>query len=472
LAETIERRRAERMAQEEMGVAAAAADEMGDIPPGGITGMPMMAMGGEVQRFQAGGTPRTPYRNREEQMLAELMGDPDAESAAGRALRDAGRAVKRGFLYSSDAEALRAAGRLPEASDVAAPASAAPAGIEQVVAGAPDMRAGRGYNMNRVAANQLEAERLARIEAEKKDKAAADAQQGIAAAPGIGFFRDQLKAAGFDPAAARKGQEEGIAALQTARRAAAEGAETDLEKEIAERGVLGEAREKRAREAIEGLEGKKGEAKSMALIEAGLAIMSADPSQGPFAAIAQGALRGVGAYKGDLKDLEELRERMLDKLDTLDDLRRQERMADGKERRAIRQRIRDVEVEGAKDTLQLSKDFDVDIPRAMASDVFKAWSTEFTATKNREALAERTAGTADDKKITAAEAAFQRDPEAAALRKQLENPMGMLDPTAQQRAIARLRQIQADKYSQFGVTMVEPSAGADMSGFRMIGVKQ
>jgi hypothetical protein len=311
-----------------------------------------------------------------------------------------------------------------------------------------------------------------KAKADAGSRAATGEQQGIAAAaaPGIGFYRDQLKAAGFDPAAARKGQEEGLAALQTARRTAAEGAEADLEKEIAERGVLGAEREKRAREGLEGLEGKKGEAKSMALFQAGLAIWAADPSRGPVSAIGQGALKGLEAYKGDLKDLEALRERMLDKLDTLDDLRRQERMADGKERRAIRQRIRDVEVEGAKDTMQLSKDFDVDIPRSMASDVFKAWSTEHTATKNRAALAARSGTSGDDKKIAAAEAAFQRDPEVKLLLEEAKNPMRTA--ADRQKSIDRLTAIQASKYKQFGVTMVEPSGGADMSGFRVLGVKQ
>lgn len=459
LAETIERRREERMAQEEMGIAAVADGSIGEIPDGGITGMePVMAAEGGELRYQAGGPivlPAGTPRWMVEQTRMENPGREVRSEDEGALYRGIGRAL----TYSSDVEAQRTRERANQAG------------------------AGRGIEAGPTAEQLAQAPRPAVPSVitppavdvpPSPDTEVAPMEQGIAAAaaPGIDFFRQQQVAAGFDPAAARRGQEEGIAALQTARRAAAEGAEADLEKEIAERGVLGEEREKRAREGLEGLEGKKGEAKSMALFQAGLSILSADPSRGGLAAIGEGALKGLGAYKGDLEKLETRREKLMDKLDTLDDLRRQERMADSKERRSIRQRIREVEVEGAKDTLQLSKDFDVDIPRAMASDVFKAWGTEYTATKNRAALAARSAGTAEDKKITAAEAAFQRDPEAAALRKQLENPMGMLDPAAQQRAIARLREIQADKYNQFDVTMVEPSAGADMTGFRMIGVKQ
>jgi hypothetical protein len=442
--------------QEVGGIAGMMPEQMAEgIPEGGIM---QMAMGGEVQTFQAGGTPRSPYRPRWEEELERLQAPPEESSALAQAL-------KRGFLYSSDVEKMREEGRLP--APASPKASKAPTGIAQV---AP--AAATADDRRRLTNPAYRPPQAKKDDGKTDAPPAAPADGGVMGAPGIDFFRQQMAAAGFDPVAARKNQEAGLAALQTARRGAAEGAEADLEKEIAERGVLGEEREARAKEGLAALEGKKGEAKSMALFRAGLAIWTADPRQGPLAAIGAGAIEGLDAYKGDLKDLEKQRENLLDKLDTLDDLRRQERMADGKERRAIRQRIREVEVEGAKDAMQLSKDFDVDIPQKMAGDVFRAWGNEFTASKNRQALVDRNVGTAEDKKITAAENAFQRDPEAAALRKQLENPLVTMDPAAQQRAINRLREIQASKYKQFGITMSEPAGGADMTGFRVVGVKQ
>ncbi len=70
---------------------------------------------------------------------------------------------------------------------------------------------------------------------------------------------------------------------------------------------------------------------------------------------------------------------------------------------------------------------------------------------------------ADDKRITAAEAAYARDPEAAALKKQLENPILSNNPTKAAAAIQRLRAIQASKYQQFGITL-EGAPGAASPG--------
>jgi hypothetical protein len=68
----------------------------------------------------------------------------------------------------------------------------------------------------------------------------------------------------------------------------------------------------------------------------------------------------------------------------------------------------------------------------------------------------RAAG-AESKEIAAAEAAFARDPEAAAIRKRLEVPFGSKEAKAGD--LARLRQIQADKYAQFGIKL-EGAPGA------------
>jgi hypothetical protein len=357
LAETIERRRAERTAQEEMGVAAAAADEMGDIPGGGITGMPtMMAMGGEVQRFFRGGD--TPYtRSREEQMLEELMGDPDAESAAGRALRDAGRAVKRGFLYSSDAEALRAAGRLPEATPEAAPA---PVGIEQAVAAA-------SVDDRRRLTNPSYRPAVPKVVDKKEDKpASGPMQQGIAAAavPRTGFdtqaaMADEFGAQQGIAASLVQGADEAIAAQEEAAKA---------------RGLFGEAREQRLKEEEEGLKGKRDEARSFALLQAGLSILSADPSRGALAAIGQGAIQGLGAYKGDLKDLQSRQERIRDKMDEIEDIRRREADADGKEKRALIAERNKAIVEGQKlmaNTMSRFTDINREDANTIADRVFR-----------------------------------------------------------------------------------------------------
>jgi hypothetical protein len=66
---------------------------------------------------------------------------------------------------------------------------------------------------------------------------------------------------------------------------------------------------------------------------------------------------------------------------------------------------------------------------------------------------------ADDKTIAAAEAAFARDPEAAAIKKRLESPIATVNPAKAQVDIDRLRAIQASKYQQFGIKL-EGAPGA------------
>jgi len=105
---------------------------------------------------------------------------------------------------------------------------------------------------------------------------------------------------------------------------------------IKERGVYGKEQEAEARQEIEGLAGKKLDAKNFALIQAGLAILSADPSRGAFAAIGEGAAKGLMGYKGDLDKLEEKREKINGRIDRILELRRLESTADGKDRLALK----------------------------------------------------------------------------------------------------------------------------------------
>jgi len=74
----------------------------------------------------------------------------------------------------------------------------------------------------------------------------------------------------------------------------------------------------------------------------------------------------------------------------------------------------------------------------------------------------RTSGL-ESKEIQMAEAAFARDPEAAAIRKRLEAPFG--SETKRATDMRRLREIQASKYAQFGLTLEgAPSAAPSPGG--------
>lgn len=161
------------------------------------------------------------------------------------------------------------------------------------------------------------------------------------------------------------------AAVTDAARKAAEQDLADWEAQLAARGKLGAGREERLRQQEAGLGAKQEQAKRDALLQAGFAILSADPSKGAWSAIGTGALQGLQGYKGDMADLAKQREALLDKLDELDTLRRQEAIADGKDRAALRARIRQVEVEGAKLNAELGNKLDLDVKPQAALAVFK-----------------------------------------------------------------------------------------------------
>lgn len=146
-----------------------------------------------------------------------------------------------------------------------------------------------------------------------------------------------------------------IGEMSAEERRVLEGEKADMEQRFKEQGVFGEQREKRLKEREAGLDDKTRDAKNMALIQAGLAILSADPSRGALAAIGEGALKGVGAYKGDMEKIEAQREGIGEKMDELLELRRQESNARGEKLAEIRSRIRGVERDAKKSTFELWK---------------------------------------------------------------------------------------------------------------------
>lgn len=158
----------------------------------------------------------------------------------------------------------------------------------------------------------------------------------------------------IDPTDIYARQRKDAQGVTDAARAAAQQDLADTEAQQAARGKLGEAREARIKEQQAGLGAKGTQAKKDALLQAGFAILAADPSKGAWSAIGTGALQGLQGYKGDMAGLAKEREALLDKLDELDTLRRQEANADAKDRNALKARIRQVEVEGAKSLAAIS----------------------------------------------------------------------------------------------------------------------
>jgi hypothetical protein len=202
----------------------------------------------------------------------------------------------------------------------------------------------------------------------------------------------------------------------------------------------------------------------MALIEAGLAIMAGN-SANAFENIGKGAMVGTKAYTTGMNRIQDRKEKLDESMIALDELRYGDKKASKKD-------LRDAEAAYNKAKQQTATALAA--VTGKEADVAVDMYTKQQDARSRENVARIAAGGAggvggDSKLITAAEAAFQRDPEAAAIRKRLENPIGTLNKTKEANDLARLRQIQAAKYKQFGITMEQgaaASSAADPLGLR------
>jgi hypothetical protein len=70
----------------------------------------------------------------------------------------------------------------------------------------------------------------------------------------------------------------------------------------------------------------------------------------------------------------------------------------------------------------------------------------------------------DTKEIQAAESAYARDPEAAAIKERMKLPQIANNPSKLEAEILKLKAIQASKYAQFGLKMEGTTPGAGAGG--------
>ena len=112
-----------------------------------------------------------------------------------------------------------------------------------------------------------------------------------------------------------------------------------------------------------------------------------------------------------------------------------------------------------------------DKDRANLQALASAYHTDVSAGAQLQAArmmqAAREAGM-DSKEIQMAEAAYARDPEAAAIKKTLENPIIANNPAKMRAAIERLSEIQRSKYEAFGAKMPGATPGAPKTGGKII----
>jgi hypothetical protein len=126
-------------------------------------------------------------------------------------------------------------------------------------------------------------------------------------------------------------------------RAQSKGELEDFDKETAARGEAFKGREARLAKREAGLEKQKDENTGLALLEAGLSIMSTPGSLAT--AIGKGAQTGLKTYSAGLKDLRAAQEKMDDARDQIEEFRRNEANMTAKERRQFKSAINKTETE-------------------------------------------------------------------------------------------------------------------------------
>jgi hypothetical protein len=376
---------------EDMGIGALPERSLSNMADGGIVGY---ADGGDIQRFQSGGTPAG-------RMLQGLGQSMDAANEAAElknalAKKYGSASSLRGmFTEQSDAERENAkaimgrlnslsptemrfvleTGALPQGSSSFQPYernrkgnvpsdAAAPPATPPVSGGAEDPN---GAGAPRLAARPAVAPSAVRPAA-ARPTGAADAAGASAGTSGLGSLAAQygsINTGGMSSAedinALRSKIEGGITAIDPVadeRKAynarAKEMSEqtlTDLEKDIKERGDPYAKREERANKQEASIAESAERNPYLSLMEAGFAMMAGDS---PYAMknIGAGALVGTKAYKEGLDKIEIAKTKLTETRDKIEDYRINREDLNTKERRAAKADIRNTELSGLKNIME------------------------------------------------------------------------------------------------------------------------
>ena len=307
--------------------------------------------GGGIVAFQAGGEARTPYSipgMERDPRIAGLLAAREATPAEEemRLLPAFWRALAEGKTVSQ----VRGMGDQPAAQAPTRAVDPRASASERDAAVMTSEAAKRAAARTSGIASAVPAGRgpAAGARAAPPAGSAPRAATGIAQAiPGMSEEEVEMaklrKLSGSDEyeAQSRKSVEEANAE----RRAMAEADKRAFEEDVAARGVLGAEREKRLKGQEEKLAASEGKNLKMTLIEAGLAIASGR-SPNALSNIADGAAAGLKGYQARLDRIEEGRAKIDDAMARLEDLRREEAISTGAEKRAYASQIRKAELEG------------------------------------------------------------------------------------------------------------------------------
>lgn len=302
--------------------------------------------GGEVERYQSGGMMDGFFTTPEQMALDELRRQAELRRRAEEARYNA-------IVEGREPPAAAGAASSNARPSTAAPGTAAPA----AGAGGPRRNAGAGAG----AGGPRVAPPAAAAAAPARDPLISQLLQPVTAAP-INFEPSQatfptlegiqnLFAANrvkpenvVDPQAEQQQELTNLAVMQNAQE------RDELERQIRERGLLGEKQEARLKAREEKLGKQEKDLGPLALLQTGLAIMS---GSSPYALqnIGTGAQLGLKGYKEGLEKLDAARERIEDGLERIETARRSEGILNDQQRSALRREGNKIVTDGKRDAI-------------------------------------------------------------------------------------------------------------------------
>jgi hypothetical protein len=421
----------------------------------GVPAQAMQMAEGGIVGYEAGGTTRgpTPGRTSGQRAFneawerlrgarADALPPVMLQQAAQQFGGDVGDALSeisppKAIPYSPGYQALRDADEAARAArrrgQPTAPASAAPSATSFPLAG---WGSGRGSAAGPTA-DQLAAAHASNFGISPQQPAQPPAQppaelQGIGAvmagASGGAGAAGGAGGINYNPDAEMAAIRKLVEGYTGAQRTAAQEDADAYDKLVADAGQLGEGREKRAKDRLAELDSKKDKAKASALVQAGFAILAADPSKGGWAAIGEGGGKGLAQYRGDVAEIEATRSALLDNLDNIEDLRRQETLATGKEKLALRRAIRQAEVEGQKIMVDVGTKMGMEVKPAIARATYEQtqanWRAQLSANTTLAAAQERGGARGQEILLPGSEKYVQRQTEIVKALKDMPQNFG------------------------------------------------
>ena len=309
-----------------------------------------MAGGGAVERYQAGGSIADRYKLESQEMVSgnRVQYSPDVATFAQQLAaqeRAARQAAESSYLKSEQQRML--------SGPSGAEAPAAPkAPTERVTPTfSPDDYSGMDRRI--MSGSQLPSipsiSPPAKAAPPERRVAAPRPDTGAGPRPGAGAAPEQSVAQRYAAMQTAMGlndtskEDAARAGVIRSMREQTKGELEEFEKDVAARGKYGEAKEARLAKREAELGKRKDENTGMALLEAGLAIMSTPG--GLATAIGKGAQVGLKTYSAGLKDLRAAQEKMDDARDQIEEFRRNEANMTAKERRQFKSAIGRTETE-------------------------------------------------------------------------------------------------------------------------------